>query len=315
MAKGLTKRCLISMIVMLGTQLLSAAPPLTFLDPAETPCGHPLNVAGAHYVLTGDLECTGAVNGLVITADNVTLHLGGHTISNTTCGDSADIAGVYAIGGLTGVRIEGGTISGFNDGISLSSSHSFVTGTKVTGACYHGILVQADHNVIEKNLVTASGYGVALVPATYTLVRWNDLSGNADGVVISGTDSNDNTVEDNIITNNTLPGGGTGVFLANGTRNNVLNNAISYNHVGVAVYASGNQVKSNIVSGNTGTGIAINDDGNGSSVTENKVFGSGGVDLADLNAVCGTNTWLDNIFKTDAVQGVDDGGPEAGCIK
>jgi hypothetical protein len=36
MAKGLTKRCLISMIVMLGTQLLSAAPPLTFLDPAET---------------------------------------------------------------------------------------------------------------------------------------------------------------------------------------------------------------------------------------------------------------------------------------
>lgn len=287
--------CFALIVIGLTAGLASAQPPSTLhpINPADG-CGQPLNIPGEQYVLTGDLECSGPGYGLVITADNVTLHLAGHTISSDTCTDAYEVIGIYALGGLTGVTIEGGRVSGFNDGVSLSSSYSVVRNMTVTGSCYNGIIVQADHNVVEKNVVSGTGNGVALTPATNANVRANDLSGNAIGVLISDNNASDNIVEDNIINSSSQ----TGVLIANGTDNTVRNNALAGNQCGVMVGWGGNLVENNYVSGSVSAGIAVTMNGDASTVRDNTVLGSGVADLAHEHPTGGTTTWLSNTYLT-----------------
>ena len=47
----------------------------------------------------------------MIVADDITLPLAGHTISNTTCTDAYDVIGIYALGGLTGITIEASRVA------------------------------------------------------------------------------------------------------------------------------------------------------------------------------------------------------------
>jgi len=81
-----------------------------------TACGQTLNAPG-EYVLAGDLDCSGTTNnGVTITASNVVFHLAGYTIKGScTSGDG----GIVVNPGVSGVQIDGGTVSGFNDGIVL----------------------------------------------------------------------------------------------------------------------------------------------------------------------------------------------------
>jgi hypothetical protein len=52
-----------------------------------------------------------------------------------------------------------------------------------------------------------------------------------------------------------------------------------------------------------------------SSVKENTVLGSGIVDMSDDSPHCGKDKWVANIFQTDVVAGVPDGGPGVGCLQ
>jgi hypothetical protein len=281
-------------VIGLTAGLASAQPPSTLnpIDPAEG-CGQSLNIPGEHYVLTGDLECSGPGYGLVIAADNITLHLAGHTISNTTCTDAYEVIGIYALGGLTGITIEGGRVSGFNDGVALSSSYSAVRNMTVTGSCYNGILVSADHDLVEKNVVSGTGNGVALTPATNATVRANHLFDNAMGVLISDNNANDNIVEDNIINTST-----TGVLIANGERNTVRNNALAGNQCGVMVGWGDHLIEGNNVTGSLTAGISVTANGDPSTVRDNVVLGSGVVDLSHDLPAGGTTTWLNNTYLT-----------------
>jgi hypothetical protein len=67
--------------------------------------------------LTADLACpTGTGTALTINAADITLDLGGHTIS----GDPFEVG--IMVNGFSGITIQNGTISGFNDGIFLIDS-------------------------------------------------------------------------------------------------------------------------------------------------------------------------------------------------
>ena len=316
MEKKLQKGYVAAILAALLSAQLSAAPVLKPVDPADG-CGQTLDGPG-QYILTGDLVCAGARTGIFITASNVVLHLAGHTISNATCDETAEVVGIFVSGGLTRVEIEGGTIAGFNDGVILSSSTSRVSGITVTGACFFGILGGGDRNRIENNAVRASGYGVALAPATNTVVKGNDLSGNVRGVVISDAGANNNLVEYNVIHDN-LPdaggNGGYGVLVANGTGNIIRNNAVNANAAGITLGSPGNLATLNTVSGSTETGITITVDGAASAVRRNTVLGSAVADLVDESPACDGNTWYRNLFQTDLVLGVSDGGANVGCIR
>lgn len=310
-----------------------SAQALTPVDPVGG-CPQTLSTPG-EYVLTGDLECSGAVNGVIITAGNVVFHLAGHTISNTAiCSslENLESVGIFVAGGISSVRVDGGKVSGFNDGVLLSSSNSRVEGMTVTNACVFGILGQGRNNRIEKNSVTASGDGVALVPAYNTRVTSNDLSSNVRaGIAISDFASR-NLIENNILNNNGTTGEGYGVAIINGHGNIVRYNAINKNNFGIrlgsAVKRNGtpglqNSVIANTVNGNSKLGIWIQQIfGAPSTIKFNTVLGNGNgdpdeADMFDENAGCGGNNWvpLSNTFQTDQVAGLPDGGPGVGCIR
>lgn len=305
-----------AIVLGLASTLLLAARPgeaLTLVNPAGG-CAQTLSVAG-EYLLTGDLACSGPVSGIIITASNVTFHLGGHTISNTTCDLGVSFGGIFVTGPVSGVQVDGGTVSGFNDGIILHlSSSAQVRGMKVKDSCVFGMAVSGQGNWIDKNLITGSHVdGLGLGQATGTIVTFNDISGNARvGVDISNF-SNQNIVYNNIIHDNGV-NEGYGVAIFNGAVNLVLDNVLNNNFNGIGILSAGNLAQGNRVSGSKSGGIFISGVGAPSAVRQNVVLGNP-IDMSDATAACGTNSWQNNTFETDQVAGVSDGGPASGCIR
>ena len=198
----------LSLIIALfiGPVLLGASPAHAFTS--VTGCGQTLSAPG-EYILATDLRCDGTVaNGVVISANDVHFHLAGHTIASTDCDGTKAISGISAEGGVSGVKIDGGTVRGFNDGIALAASSSRITGMTVTGACFFGIALSGTDNQLDNSTVTLSGLdGIGIGAATRTQVRNNDISDNARvGVDISNF-SNASVIEHNIINRNGIRDG------------------------------------------------------------------------------------------------------------
>ncbi len=282
-----------------------------------TSCGETLSAAG-EYVLINDLNCSspaGDLTGIRITSNNVVFHLAGHTISSPVCDQNRNVTGIFVVGGISNVKIDGGNVSGFNDGVLLSSSNSLVKAVKVTGACLSGFGVQGANNRLEKNTATGNGDGVLLLSTTGTIVRCNNLSANLRaGVAVSGENTTDNIIEDNIINNN-VSVGGFGVVMFNGNNNIVRDNAINHNRNGILIDSPNNRVRDNTVNGSADVGISVSISGTPSIVRLNTVLGSGNVDMTDENSGCGANVWRNNTFVTDLVNGIPNGGMNFGCLR
>ena len=300
--------------------LMMAATPafsLTLVNPGGG-CAQTLSAAG-EYVLTGDLHCSGTFgNGIDITASNVVFHLAGHTISSTDCDLTKNISGIFVQGGISNVLIDGGTVSGFNDGIVLSSTSSLVRGMKTTGACAFGIAISGQNNQVDTSVVTASHIdGIGIQAASGILITANDISGNFRvGVDISNF-SNNNTVAVNVIDNNGIVAGEQGgIAIFNGKNNLISGNTVNNNFHGILIGSPGNVVENNTVNGSVGkgangVGISINASGASTVVKGNTVLGSSEVDMSDSNSRCGTDLWQNNSFQTAGVAG----GPNPGCIQ
>ena len=313
MCNKIQSKVFTSTLFGLTAVLLLTVAPARALTPV-TACGQTLDVPGGKYILTVDLDCSGTfANGINITASSVFFHLAGHTISSTDCDASKGIGGIVVSGGISGVRIDGGTVRGFNDGVVLYSSSSRMSGMTVTNACIFGIAVSGQNNRVDTSVVTLSGLdGIGIGAASGTYIVSNDISANARvGVDISNF-SNNNFVMNNIINSNgILDGEQGGVAIFNGTNNLVANNALNNNFNGIEIESPGNLVRGNTVNGSH-TGIFITTVGSPSTVKYNTVLGS----ITDMSDdTCGVNTWRNNTFQTDLVAGVSDGGPATGCIR
>src|SRR5262245_15952736 len=144
-----------------------------------TQCGEELSEPG-NYHLTGDLgPCPG--HGVIITGSDVHLSLAGYTISGVQGPGSCDFenpqTGIDVRSPATGVRISGGTVTGFTDGISLSSG-SRVSAMRVADSCFWGILVPGDSQV-DTSIVSGSGNdGIALCQAQDAVVTANEVYGS-----------------------------------------------------------------------------------------------------------------------------------------
>ena len=300
-----TAACVVSMVVScLGVGLGSARADSI----AVTQCGQNLDQAG-DYHLTQDLgPCTGTA--VVISASDVRFTLAGHTLSGVSSQASCDLdnpqTGVWVEGSTSNVRVSGGTVTGFVDGIGLYGSHSTAAALRVVDNCVFGILVGGTGNRVETNLVSGSDDGVLLCEAQEAVVTSNELVGNFRyGVVVSCGEngSNKNEVVQNIMRENGLPtgdGGGVGIF--NGSENRVAGNAISGNWDGIWLASAGSTlVEDNTVNANLSHGIAVNvqEPGVLVEVKFNTAFGNAAVDLLEGNP-CGTNTWTGNHFGTSA---------------
>jgi parallel beta-helix repeat protein len=309
-------RIVLALTAAAGIVLGAAGPAqaATPVDPAAG-CDQELNVPGETYVLTGDLVCSTKTSGVRITASGVSFHLAGHTISSPFCDLSVALVGVHLEGAITDVLVEGGTVTGFNDGILLSGTRTRARGMTVTGACVFGVVMSGEDNQLDTSIVADNGLdGVALGAARGNTVRSNHIFGNKrDGVEISNF-SDGNLVESNIVHDNGEYEG-YGVVVYNGNGNTIRGNAVNRNFNGIGIQSERNSAEDNTVSASRHTGISIAAIGAGSTVQGNRVFGSGLLDMTDDVAACGTNTWSGNSFQTDQAGGVDDGGPSVPCIQ
>lgn len=178
----------VSAVVALGSAVLSASPAV-----ADTvTCGQTITQS---TTLSADVgPCPG--DGIILGADNITVNLGGHTISGVAAMGNGS-AGAR-LGGRTGVIVKKGTITGFDAGVVIDGgSHNTIRGLSI-----HDNIGQLD---------MGGDFG--------------------DGVAIGvGAPSASNTVRDNTITHNG-PFEGVGVFRAASTGNRILHNVINHNNV------------------------------------------------------------------------------------
>jgi parallel beta-helix repeat protein len=208
----------------------TATPALTVV-PQTAQCGQRIN---ADFVLANDMTCT--ADAFVINADNVTLDLGGHTITGPGMGPQTwpqpqlDSVGVRT-GGHTNVTIRNGTISQFSTGIYF---------------------VDMQNSRIEDVVSERNRFGFYLHASKQNAVRRSTVVANIYGLHMQ--DANDNLIEGNKLIRQTYNSpGGFGIYLYRSTGNRIVENTIE-NNVNWGIWfsdAKGNTIFHNNVSGNS----------------------------------------------------------------
>lgn len=100
--------------------------------------------AGGSYCLTGDLIASSTFTSgtaITVTADNVTVDLGGYTLSNLPAGTGTKAIGIEAVA-QNNITVQNGTVRGFYVGIQLSG----VSGTSANSSGHLVQSVRADSN-------------------------------------------------------------------------------------------------------------------------------------------------------------------------
>ena len=199
--------------------------------PQSAQCGQRVS---ADFILANDMTCT--TDAFVINADNITLDLGGHTITGPGMGPQTwplpqlDSVGVRT-GGHTNVTIRNGTISQFSTGIYFvdmqkSRIEDVTSERNRFGFYFHA----SNQNAIRRSTVVANVYGLHL------------------------QDANDNLIEGNNLIRQTYNSpGGFGIYLYRSTGNRIIENTIE-NNVNWGIWfsdAKGNTIFHNNVSGNS----------------------------------------------------------------
>ena len=188
----------------------------------------------ADFLLANDMTCT--TDAFVINADNVTLDLGGRTITGPGMGPQTwplpqlDSVGVRT-GGHTNVTIRNGTISQFSTGIY------FVDEVK---------------SRIEDVTSERNRFGFYIHASSQNAIRRSTVVGNVYGLHLQ--DSNDNIIEGNNLVRQTYNSpGGFGIYLYRSTGNRIVENTIE-NNVNWGIWfsdAKNNTIFHNNVAGNS----------------------------------------------------------------
>jgi parallel beta-helix repeat protein len=217
---------------------------------AQVACGDTLV---ASVQLTADLDCPGT--GLLVGADKITIDLNGFTLAGD--GDVGDL-GIDNGLGFDGVTIKNGTISDFDEGISIGGN--------------------AQKNVVSAVTIQfCNSDAIDLNDSDFTKVTKTTILNSVAGVQV-GTDGTGNVVEKSVV----LGAAEAGVQLQ-GSGNVVQKNTLTSNEIGVRVFGSGNRVLANVVYGSPNDGIAVLG-GTGNEVSKNTLTGTLGDGVEVKNA-------------------------------
>src|SRR6266850_6664883 len=189
----------------------SAAPtptPSLSVTPQSAQCGQRITT---DFILANDMTCT--TDAFVINADNITLDLGGHTITGPGMGPQTwpnpqlDSVGVRA-GGHTGVTVRHGTIDGFSTGVYFVDMVRSSIEDMQSQHNRYGFYIQASTGIaIRRSTAFANIYGLHLQESSNNVVQGNRLarqtynSPGGYGIYLYRSDGNrifENEIEDNI---------------------------------------------------------------------------------------------------------------------
>ena len=181
-----TRRGLLGAAFVISLLAVPAAPATA----AVVTCG---TVVTTSITLTSNLgPCPG--DGLIAGADNITIDLGGYTISGTGSGAGVRVAQ------RTGVTVTKGTIQGFHTGVVLDESTYSTVSKLVLRDNIRGVNVAGSNgNLVEKNTILNSGLdAIRLGLSANNVISKNTLSGNVFGIGVADF-STGNLVEKNVI--------------------------------------------------------------------------------------------------------------------
>jgi Periplasmic copper-binding protein (NosD) len=258
--------------------------------------------------LRADLaRCPG--DGLVIGADGITVDLSRHTVAGTGAGAGLRLAG------HRGVKIRGGTVTGFARGIDVldGATANSVEGVQSTGNRTGIAFTASDGNTVRLSSLSANAVtGVLVFGSAGTRVLANrvaDNAGNGIAVVEGSTRT--------LVSANDIRGAVTGLWIDTSDRNTLTLNRVSGAGDGVQVAGDGNVLTGNLVDGSvggcegcTGYGIGVLS-GTGNVLKANVVTRSAadGIAVAAPGTALGLNVALKNAaLGINAVGGVRDLG-------
>jgi len=138
------------------------------------------------YVLTSDLVGTGAGNGIIINADDVTLDLNGFSIRGATGSGS----GVLAIGTRNNIAISNGTITDWdNNGADLNVGTTCqVSNVRFTRNAVHGLRMGSS-GVVTDCLASNNGDAGFRAEGNRNRLERNHSSNNARGFFVAGIEN------------------------------------------------------------------------------------------------------------------------------
>jgi parallel beta-helix repeat protein len=255
-------------------------------------------IQGGPLVVDQDTTLSGDFFGSIdIAADGVKLNCAGYSIVNP---DGSPF-GVTVIG-RTGVTVENCDISGFTEGLSLTStSDSTVAGNTFSDNVQSVVLyLDATNNTVKDNSITDSDIGVWVVDGSAgNTIKGNVMSGNGVGILVGGSDGN--VIKNNVASNNSTDG----ILVVDSKDTQIGENTASGNGFsGIAVFrSSGSLVWENQVDDNGDHGVfAAVTDGSLSHFWENTGCGNGIADGADYSQVFpfgfAPAEWTENTFCT-----------------
>ncbi len=239
---------------------------VTICDPyTPWPNGTLINASGS-YALGDDLSEVAWGDCIDITASNVTLNCGGHSITGIGGGN-----GIY-LSSVSRVSVSNCAVSTFNEGISLlGSDGNILAGNTASSNVNYGIhLSSSSDNTLTGNTVTATqSVGIFIYDSSDndTLVG-NNVSSNMDqGIFISGSG---HTVTGNVADHNA---GFAGIIADTSDSNFTDNTADWGGDTGFHVFGSGNRFVGNTADQNMGTGMFLEGQNN---VSDNMVCTNAG---------------------------------------
>jgi hypothetical protein len=185
---------------------------------AAVTCGQ---VITANTTLTRNVRnCPG--NGLVVAAPNVTLDLGGYTVSGSGGGFGITVA-------ADGVTVRNGTVTNFSSGIDgeggylqPSANGAVISALTIRNNVTAGITsISVDGWQIQNNNLTQNGDGIDFVHATNMVASGNRIANSTWDGIYSVSSSDNATLSGNT----TVFNGGDGILVSNSTTQIVGNRA------------------------------------------------------------------------------------------
>lgn len=200
--------------------------------PAPTPLPSPITIL-SDTTLTTDLTFEG--NGIIIRADNITLDLGGYTITGPGKGpwiwpEPALSSVAIQLTDRKGITIRNGHVKGFATGLLIVNSEGIVAQNITTSLNHYGIyLWGSSNNTLMENNITSNIYGLHLMGTSENRIIKNHVFYNhydsPGGYGICLIASSNNTITENTIDSNQTQG----IWLIESWDNLVTENTIDSN--------------------------------------------------------------------------------------
>jgi parallel beta-helix repeat protein len=222
--------------------------------------GDGINVGSNNNTVSGNTASNNQENGI---------NVGSLARYNTIVGNTVDnsgLTGIYAGSYNTvwanmirnnpgyGISISGdrcnvtyNTVTGNGDGIALVGSWQNVTGNDASGNTRDGILLSTSNNdLIMANTVSNNGrYGIYLTYSRNDTLKDNGVSGSGQSGIFLDGQSTNNTLNQNIVSGNTIYG-----IRIGGGNNLLVGNTVSDNGKGIDLAGSDNRVSGNSIRDN-----------------------------------------------------------------